>query len=515
MSDPLIIFDTTLRDGEQSPGASMTRDEKVRIAKQLERMRVDVIEAGFPIASHGDFEAVQAVAEAVSDSTICALARALDRDIERAAEAIKPAKSARIHTFIATSPIHMQEKLRMAPEQVLEQAVKAVKLARRFTDDVEFSAEDAGRSEVDFLCRVFEAVIAAGARTVNVPDTVGYNVPAQFGGLITQLRERIPNSDKAVFSVHCHNDLGLAVANSLSAVMSGARQVECTINGLGERAGNAALEEIVMAVRTRRDIFACDTRIDTTQIVPASRLVSTITGFPVQPNKAVVGANAFAHESGIHQDGVIKKRETYEIMRAEDVGWSANRMVLGKHSGRNAFRTRCAELGIEFKGEAELNSAFARFKDLADKKHEIFDEDIQALVTEESLEAVDEALRLTALTAHSQTGAKPHAVVELNVNGGRKTARAEGGGPVDAAFKAIESIVASGSKLLLYSVNNITSGTDSQGEVTVRIERAGRIVNGHGADTDIVIASAKAYVNALNKLALPIERAHPQTGTPI
>ncbi|MDA8362438.1 MAG: 2-isopropylmalate synthase [Gammaproteobacteria bacterium] len=515
MNDQLIIFDTTLRDGEQSPGASMTRDEKVRIARNLERLRVDVIEAGFPVASPGDFEAVRAVAQEIKDSTVCALARAIGRDIDRAAEAIKPARSGRIHTFIATSPIHMQEKLRMEPAQVLESAVKAVKYARQFTDDVEFSPEDAGRSEIDFLCRVLEAVIAAGARTVNIPDTVGYNLPSQFGELIRTLRERVPNSDKAVFSVHCHNDLGLAVANSLSAVINGARQVECTINGLGERAGNAALEEVVMAVRTRCDLFSCDTRIDTTQIVPASRLVSNITGFPVQPNKAIVGANAFAHESGIHQDGVIKKRETYEIMRAEDVGWVANRMVLGKHSGRNAFRTRLKELGIAFRSDEEFNSAFERFKDLADKKHEIFDEDIQALVTEEGLESVDEQYKLVNLKVCSETGVKPRATITLYVRGTQRSAVAEGGGPVDASFRAIESVVASESQLLLYSVNNITTGTDSQGEVTVRLERAGRIVNGHGADTDIVMASAKAYLNALNKLALPAERAHPQAGTPI
>jgi 2-isopropylmalate synthase len=515
MSEQLIIFDTTLRDGEQSPGASMTREEKVRIAKVLERMRVDIIEAGFPVASPGDFEAVKAVATTIHDSTVCALARALDNDIDRAGEAIKPAKSGRIHTFIATSPIHMREKLRMQPEDVLRQAVKAVKYARRYTDNVEFSPEDAGRSEADFLCRILEAVIDAGARTVNIPDTVGYNLPHQFGALIAELRARVPNSDKAVFSVHCHNDLGLAVANSLSAVMNGARQVECTINGLGERAGNAALEEIVMAVRTRRDMFTCDTRIDTTQIVAASRLVANITGFAVQPNKAIVGANAFAHESGIHQDGVIKKRETYEIMRAEDVGWAANRMVLGKHSGRNAFRGRLTELGIEFKSEAEFDSAFSRFKDLADKKHEIFDEDIQALVTEEGLEHIDESLRLVTLKVCSQTGVKPYATLTLSVNGKEKQAGAEGSGPVDAAFKAIEEIMASGGQLQLFSVNNITSGTDSQGEVTVRLERAGRIVNGHGADTDIVIASVKAYLNALNKLILPSERAHPQTSRAI
>ena len=515
MTERLIIFDTTLRDGEQSPGASMTRDEKVRIAKTLERMRVDVIEAGFPIASPGDFEAVQAVAAAVRDSTVCALARATEKDIDRAAEAIRPAASGRIHTFIATSPIHMQEKLRMSPDEVLERAVWAVKHARQYTDDVEFSPEDAGRSDIDFLCRVLEAVIGAGAGTVNIPDTVGYNLPHQFGALIQQLIQRVPNADQAVFSVHCHNDLGLAVANSLSAVLNGARQVECTVNGLGERAGNASLEEVVMAVRTRQDLFPCDTRLDTTQIVPASRLVANITGFPVQPNKAIVGANAFAHESGIHQDGVIKKRETYEIMRAEDVGWSANRMVLGKHSGRNAFRTRLAELGIEFASEEELNSAFARFKDLADKKHEIFDEDLQALVIEEGQEHGNERLRLVSLMVCSQTGETPNARVTLAVDGTEKRAEAEGSGPVDATFRAIEKLVRSGGQLQLYSVSNITSGTDAQGEVTVRLEKGGRIVNGHGADTDIVAASAKAYVNALNKLVAPSERAHPQTEQPI
>jgi 2-isopropylmalate synthase len=367
---------------------------------------------------------------------------------------------------------------------------------------------------MDFLCRVCEAAITAGATTINIPDTVGYSLPYVWGERMKMLIERVPNSDKAIWSTHCHNDLGLAVANSLSAVLSGARQVECTINGLGERAGNAALEEIVMAVRTRRDLFTCDTGIDATQIVPTSRLVSNITGFTVQPNKAIVGANAFAHESGIHQDGVIKMRETYEIMRAEDVGWIANRMVLGKHSGRNAFKTRLKELGIEFKTEDEINSAFERFKDLADKKHEIFDEDLQALVTEEALEH-DDRLKLVALRVCSETGTKPYALVTLNVNGEQRAAGAEGGGPVDAAFKAIDSVLECECQLLLYSVNNITTGTDSQGEVTVRLERGGRIVNGHGADTDIVVASAKAYLNALDKLVMSVERAHPQAGTPI
>jgi 2-isopropylmalate synthase len=511
-SDRLIIFDTTLRDGEQSPGASMTKDEKVRIAKALERMRVDVIEAGFPIASHGDFEAVEAVARAVKDSTVCGLARALDRDIDRAGDALKDAASARIHTFIATSPIHMKMKLRMEPDQVLEQAVHAVTRARKYTDNVEFSPEDAGRSELDFLCRVIEAVIEAGATTVNIPDTVGYNLPHQFGELIRNLVERVPNSDKAVFSVHCHNDLGLAVANSLSAVLNGARQVECTINGLGERAGNASLEEVVMTVRTRRDVFPCDTGLDTTQIMTCSRLVSGITGFAVQPNKAIVGANAFAHESGIHQDGVLKSRETYEIMRAQDVGWSANRIVLGKHSGRNALRTRLEELGITFESEEALNEAFARFKDLADKKHEIYDEDLQALVTEANLDAVNEHFKLVSLKVCSETGETPNADITLSIDGEERQASAPGGGPVDAAFKAIEKIVDSGTVLQLYSVNNITSGTDAQGEVTVRLEKAGHIVNGQGSDTDIVIASARAYVNALNKIIRPEDREHPQCG---
>jgi len=512
MSDKLIIFDTTLRDGEQSPGASMTKDEKVRIAKALEKMRVDIIEAGFPIASQGDFEAVKAVADTIKDSTVCGLARALDKDIDRAGEALKGANSGRIHTFIATSPIHMKDKLRMSPDQVLEQAVAAVKRARQHTDNVEFSPEDAGRSDLDFLCRVLEAVIDAGATTLNIPDTVGYNLPHQFGELIYNLREKIPNSDKAIFSVHCHNDLGLAVSNSLSAVLNGARQVECTINGLGERAGNASLEEVVMAVRTRQDIFSCDTVLDATQIMKCSRLVSGITGFAVQPNKAIVGANAFAHESGIHQDGVLKKRETYEIMRAEDVGWAANKMVLGKHSGRNAFRTRMQELGFNFDSDDEANNAFSRFKDLADKKHEIFDEDLQALMTDAGTEADNALFKLVSLKASSETGKKPKAQITLWVDGEEKSADSEGGGSVDATFRAIENIVESNTELQLYSVNNVTTGTDSQGEVTVRLEKGGSIVNGQGSDTDIVIASAKAYINALNKIIRPSERAHPQAG---
>ena len=510
MSEKLIIFDTTMRDGEQSPGASMTRDEKIRIGRQLERLRVDVIEAGFPAASPGDFESVKAVASVVKDSTVCGLARAQEKDIRAAGEAIAPAVSGRIHTFIATSAIHREKKLRMTPEQVLEASIKAVTLARNYTDDVEFSCEDAVRSDPDFMCRVIEAAIKAGARTINIPDTVGYAIPFQYGELIADLMRRIPNSDKAIFSVHCHNDLGLAVSNSLAAVLAGARQVECTINGLGERAGNAALEEIVMAIRTRRDVFAVETRIDATQIVAASRLVSSVTGFPVQPNKAVVGANAFAHEAGIHQDGVLKHRETYEIMRAEDVGWNANKLVLGKHSGRNAFRARLIELGIDLDSDAKVNAAFDRFKELADKKHDIFDEDLQALVSEEMTEVENEHFALVSLMAHSETGQTPQARLVLTMGGAEKSAHSNGSGPVDAAFKAIESVIHSGAELQLYSVNNITSGTESQGEVTVRLARGGRIVNGLGADTDIVVASAKAYLNALNRLDARMERVSPQ-----
>jgi 2-isopropylmalate synthase len=510
MTNKLIIFDTTLRDGEQSPGAAMTKEKKLRIARQLEKLGVDVIEAGFAAASPGDFEAVRAVAEMVKNSTVCSLARATENDVRRSGEAIQPARSGRIHTFIATSPIHMQHKLRMTQDEVVERAVKAVKWALEYTDDVEFSAEDAVRSDIDFLVRVFDAVIQAGAKTLNVPDTVGYSIPFAWGERMQQLIARVPNSDKVIWSTHCHNDLGLAVANSLAAVLNGARQVECTINGLGERAGNASLEEVVMAVKTRRDVFNLDTRIDTTQIVTTSKLVSSITGYPVQPNKAIVGANAFSHESGIHQDGVLKHRETYEIMRAEDVGWNANKLTLGKLSGRNALRQRFTELNIEFASEEMFNAAFARFKELADRKHEIFDEDLQALVSDEAVALVSEHYALVSLCAHSETGILPVAKVVITIDSAEHQAEAQGGGPVDATFKAIEQIVNSGTELQLYSVNNITSGTDAQGEVTVRLAKAGRIVNGQGADTDIVVASAKAYLNALNKLHSKMDRAHPQ-----
>lgn len=507
----LIIFDTTMRDGEQSPGASMTKDEKLRIARALERMRVDVIEAGFPASSNGDFEAVRAIAKVVKDSTVAGLCRANDRDIQRGIDALNGARSWRIHTFIATSELHMAKKLRMTPEQVLEQARLSVRYAKNACPDVEFSPEDGSRSDPDFLCRVLEAAIKEGATTINIPDTVGYAVPEQFGEMIRRLRERVPNSDKAVWSVHCHNDLGMAVANSLAAVvLGGVRQIECTINGLGERAGNTSLEEVVMAVRTRKDFFDLETRIDTTQIVPTSRLVSQITGFVVQPNKAVVGANAFAHASGIHQDGVLKARETYEIMTAADVGWSTNKIVLGKLSGRNAFRQRMKEIGIELESEDAYNRAFQRFKDLADKKAEIFDEDLQALVAQEAGQSTDEHWRLVTMNQASGMGEKPHAKVVLAENGAEKGAESQGDGPVDATFKAIESVAKSGAELLLYSVNAVTQGTESQGEVTVRLAKGGRIVNGVGADTDIVVASAKAYISALNKLASKTERLNPQ-----
>jgi 2-isopropylmalate synthase len=512
MADQLIIFDTTLRDGEQSPGASMTRDEKLRIARQLERLKVDVIEAGFAASSNGDFECVKAIAHAIKDCTVCSLARANDRDISRAAEALVGAKRARIHTFIATSALHMEKKLRMTPDEVFEQARLSVRFARNLCGDIEFSPEDGYRSDPDFLCRVLEAVIKEGATTLNIPDTVGYAVPELYGEFIRSLRERIPNSDKVVWSVHCHNDLGLAVANSLAGVkIGGARQVECTINGLGERAGNTSLEEIVMAVKTRRDYFNLDVGIDATQIVPASRMVSQTTGFVVQPNKAVVGANAFAHASGIHQDGVLKARDTYEIMRAEDVGWAANKIVLGKLSGRNAFKQRLQELGIEMESEADINTAFARFKDLADRKAEIFDEDIIALASDESVTREHEHYRLVSLRQHSETGERPHAEVVFAAGSVEHSAESDGNGPVDASLKAIESKVGSGAELVLYSVNAITSGsTESQGEVTVRLQHGGRVVNGVGADPDIVVASAKAYLAALNKLQSKAERVAAQ-----
>ena len=495
----VIIFDTTMRDGEQSPGASMTKEEKLRLARQLEKLGVDVIEAGFAAASPGDFESVNAIAKIITNATVCSLARAVENDVRKAGEAVFPAPKKRIHVFIATSPIHMEYKLKMKPKQVVEAAVKAVKIAKEYTDDVEFSAEDAVRSEHDFLVEIFTAVIEAGATTINIPDTVGYSIPSAWYERIRTIINSVPNGDKVVWSSHCHNDLGMAVANSLAAIQAGARQIECTINGLGERAGNASLEEIVMALKVRHDLFGLETGVDTAQIVPTSKLVSTITGYPVQPNKAIVGANAFAHESGIHQDGVLKHPETYEIMTAESVGWTTNRLTLGKLSGRNAFKTKLQELGIELDSEEAVNAAFARFKELADKKREIFDEDLHALVSDE-MSNLEDRYKFVSQHIVTETGEEPRAQIVFSVDGVEKRAEASGSGPVDAIFKAIESVAQSGATLQIYSVNAVTQGTESQGETTVRLSKNGKVVNGQGADTDILVATAKAYLSALSKL---------------
>ena len=498
MSETVKIFDTTLRDGEQSPGASMTVDEKVIIAKQLEKLRVDIIEAGFAAASAGDYSAVSEVAKNIKNSTVCSLARAIPRDIKAAGEAVSHARKNRIHTFIATSPIHMEKKLRMSPKEVISAAVDAVKLALNYTDDVEFSAEDAVRSDLNFLVEIFEAVIDAGARTLNVPDTVGYSMPSDWGQKIANLIQKTKNGNSVIWSTHCHNDLGMAVANSLAAVSSGVRQVECTINGIGERAGNASLEEVVMGLKVRNDLYNCETQIDTTQILQTSRLISQITGYQVQPNKAIVGANAFAHESGIHQDGVLKHRETYEIMVPQDVGWATNRIVLGKLSGRNAFKQRLEKLGMDVTSDEELGILFEKFKELADRKTEIFDEDIQSLVSGKNMRS--ECYRLESLSQESKTGGKPTAEVTFFRSDERVVGFGKGNGPVDATVNAIESKVNSKSQLLLFSVNAITDGTQAQGEVTMRLSRKGRVVNGVGSDPDIVVAAAKAYLNALNRL---------------
>ena len=508
VTDPhrIIIFDTTLRDGEQSPGASMNLEEKLRIAQVLEEMGVDVIEAGFPVSSRGDFDAVHAIAKQVETSTVCGLARAVRADIEQVAEAIEPAPRGRIHTFISTSPLHMKYKLQLEPDQVYERIVESVSYARRFTDDVEWSCEDGSRSDRDFLCRCVEAAIAAGAGTINIPDTVGYAVPDEFAGLIAMLRERVPNIDKAILSVHCHNDLGLAVANSLAAVAAGARQVECTINGLGERAGNAAMEEIVMALRTRHDHMPFHTDVKTETIMRASRLVSAITGFVVQPNKAIVGANAFAHELGIHQDGMLKHAGTYEIMTPESVGLSKSKLVLGKHSGRHAFREKLRELNYEL-GDNALEDAFRRFKDLADRKKDVFDEDIVALVDDELVRAHDR-IRLVSLDVECGTR-KARARLTLDVDGEHRSCEDVGDGPVDSAFTCIKRLFETNAGLKLYQVHAVTGGTDAQAEVTVRLDEAGRTVNGQGADTDTIVASVKAYLNALNKLLVKREKRAP------
>lgn len=498
-SNRLIIFDTTLRDGEQSPGAAMTKEEKVRIARQLEKLGVDVIEAGFAAASPGDFDAVYEIATILKKTTVCSLARANEKDVRIAGEAVKPAAKGRIHVFIATSTLHMEQKLKMTPEQVVAAAVHSVKVAKEYTDDVQFSCEDALRSDLSFLSHICGEVIEAGATTINIPDTVGYAIPFQTEQFFKTLISQTRGGHTVTWATHCHDDLGLSVSNSLAAVMGGARQVECTINGLGERAGNASLEEVVMAINTRKDVFGLSVGVETTQIVPTSKLVSTVTGYPVQPNKAIVGANAFAHESGIHQDGVLKCRETYEIMTPESVGWASNRLTLGKLSGRNAFKSKLVELGIEMGSEEAINAAFVRFKELADKKREIFDEDLHALVGEE-MGAHTDSFKYVSLKIESETGEIPTADIVFNDQGSEFRAKKGGSGPVDAIFKAIESVVKSDAELQLYSVNAITSGTESQGEVTVRLSKGGHVVNGQGADTDVIVASAKAYLSALTKL---------------
>ncbi|MFH1783244.1 MAG: 2-isopropylmalate synthase [Candidatus Omnitrophota bacterium] len=499
----IIIFDTTLRDGEQSPGASLNIKEKIEIAKQLARLGVDVIEAGFPIASEGDFQAVSEVSSLVKGPIICGLARAKEADIDMCVKALEKAKKRRIHVFLATSKIHMKYKLKKAESEILRQAADAVKYARKFSDDVEFSPEDASRSERDFLCRVVEAVIKAGAKTVNIPDTVGYSIPEEFGSLIKTIKTRVPNSNKAVISVHCHNDLGLGVSNSLAAIENGAGQIECTINGLGERAGNASLEEIVMAIKTRQDIFNCSTSINTKELYKTSRLVSKLTGIVVQPNKAIVGSNAFSHEAGIHQDGILKKRTTYEIMKPQDVGFGETKLVLGKHSGKHAFSERLKKLGFELSNEDLLN-AFKRFKNLADKKKEIYNEDILSIVEEEigSLEvsSMPEVYKLEDMYIESGKNVSPKAIITLIKNNIKIEKSSLGDGPVDACYKAIEKITGSGFKLLDYSLRSTTSGKDALGEASIRVKsRSGGEFSGRGVSTDIVEASVKAYLNAVNQ----------------
>jgi 2-isopropylmalate synthase len=498
-SDLVRIFDTTLRDGEQSPGCSMNLAEKLTLARQLEKLGVDVIEAGFPIASEGDFEAVRAVARELRDTQVCGLARTGSADIERAAQALDGAARPRIHTFIATSDIHLEHKLRMSRERVLEEVDRAVRQARRHCDDVEFSAEDATRSDWAYLVEVFRVALEAGASTVNVPDTVGYTTPDEYAALIRHLLATVPGIGKAVVSVHCHDDLGLAVANSLAAVLAGARQIECTVNGIGERAGNTSMEECVMSVKTRPEVFrGLDTNVRTTEIYPSSRLLSSIIGIPVQPNKAIVGDNAFAHEAGIHQDGVLKAAITYEIMTPQSIGRPSNELVLGKHSGRHAFRDRLQELGFLLAGE-EFERAFLRFKDLADKKKVVYNEDLEALAADAVI-ATDDRFALGDLAIVAGTFATPTATVELSVDGATRKATELGVGPVDAIFKAIATLTETKSELVRYQVNAITGGMDALGEVSVTLSEDGRRVVGHGAHTDILVASGKAYVHALNKL---------------
>lgn len=507
-NNQIVIFDTTLRDGEQSPGCSMNLEEKLKMAHILDEMGVDVIEAGFPIASRGDFEAVEAISKMLKRATVAGLSRATKKDIEATAEAIKSAERRRIHTFISTSPLHMKYKLQMEPERVLEAIAESVSFARGFTDDVEWSAEDGSRTEDDFLCRCVETAIKAGARTINIPDTVGYAMPEDYAAKFRMLRERVANIDQAILSVHCHNDLGLAVANSLAGVAAGARQIECTINGIGERAGNAALEEVVMAMRTRPDAMPYTNNIKTEMIMKASRTLSSITAFNVQPNKAIVGANAFAHESGIHQDGMLKHKGTYEIMTPESVGVTESNLVLGKHSGRNAFKTKLKEMGYDL-GENAFEDAFNRFKDLADKKKEIFEEDLIVLVEGSEAHANDK-IQFQSLVIQAGTKGPQIASIEVSVDGERKYAMSEGNGPVDAIFKAVRMIIPhDNAALQLYQVHAVTGGTDAQAEVTVKIEEDGKTVIGQGSDTDTLVASAKAYIHAVNKLMDKRKRALP------
>ena len=508
--DRVVIFDTTLRDGEQSPGASMTTEEKLQVAELLDEMGVDIIEAGFPIASQGDFEAVQEIARRCERATVAGLARAISADIARAGEAVRVAKKPRIHTFVSTSPIHLQHQMKKTEDEVLEIIAATVTQARNLVDDVEWSAMDATRTPLDFLCRTVEMAIKQGATTINLPDTVGYAVPEEYAAMFRAIRERVPNSDKAIFSVHCHDDLGLAVANSLAGVAGGARQVECTINGLGERAGNAALEEIVMAIRTRGDVLPYVTGVNPEMLTRASKLVSTVSAFPVQYNKAIVGRNAFAHESGIHQDGVLKHAQTYEIMTPESVGVKATSLVMGKHSGRHAFREKLKELGFEL-GENALNDAFRRFKDLADRKKHVYDEDIEALVEDQATIA-SESIRLVSLTIIAGTQGPQKATLTLDVDGQQVTRETNGNGPVDAIFNAIHAIVPHNAKLSLYQVHAVTEGTDAQAEVSIRLEEDGKTVTARGADPDTLVASAKAYISAINKLSAKRRRIHAQAG---
>jgi 2-isopropylmalate synthase len=510
--DRVVIFDTTLRDGEQSPGATMTHEEKLEVAELLDQMGVDIIEAGFPIASNGDFEAVNEIAKRTKKAVVCGLARAGQGDIDRAGEAVKPARRKRIHTFLSTSPVHMKWKLQLPPEDVYRLVISSVTRAKSYTDDVEWSPEDASRTEHDFLCRCVEAAIKAGATTINMPDTVGYSTPDEYYALFRMVMERVPNSDKAVFSVHCHNDLGMAVANSLAGIRAGARQIECAVNGIGERAGNCSLEEVVMAMQVRNDVLPYTTGIDTTMLTRASKLVSAVTSFPVQYNKAIVGRNAFAHESGIHQDGMLKHTQTYEIMTPESVGVKQTSLVMGKHSGRHAFVHKLEELGYHLAAN-QLEDAFVRFKALADRKKHVYDEDIEALVDEEIATAQDR-IKLVSLSVIAGTRGPQRATMKLDIEGKVTTEEAEGNGPVDATFNAIKALVPHEGTLELYQVHAVTEGTDAQAEVSVRLGENGRSVTSRGADPDTLVASAKAYLGALNKLLIKRQRGNLEAVTP-